>query len=730
MPFNTEIPNPNPTALLERHLEACLADQPRWMAALANETRLALQAPSATRSLRGSGGMPMLEAESALTRDVALWANRTGELLTARWQSELAPTAERAAGRQRLSHSAFDQLTLVDEAEAAENIELLKVVQSIELQHELLLRELTARSATLRGDDGVKRGSNLLRPELMVRAVWDASEVLGLTVNARLALLRAAATPLVRALGTAFAEALQRLERWSVAPAAWRATALPGRRLPAPAPSGFDVTRPGALDMLRGRMDPQVPMGTPGAPEGLPDAMLMRVLAAGSGSADPLANRLLERLPLLEAAARKVIERQVIELIARLVDAMLHDEQLRHPVRAAVAKLQVPLLRLALQEPRLFDDHRHPAWQFLNRLGAWTIGYDDDADPRLCALMSGVAVLCDRLEAAPTIDGHSFARALAELEAIFQADLDAECAEAAPQIERLRQAARRAELKLSIRRTIQTKLHSAAPDFGLHHPALQGSGLRLSDTLKDFLTGPWVDAVATVALRDGEDAPLVQSLQNWVDELLQSLAAPRNADERRRLLRTVPALAQRLQQGLALTRLVPVERQRVLDELAERHMELLRPDPRAPTAAAVTEALTPAEIVRRLREEDEASPPAGGAAADSQGPDSLLDFGSLQTVPAELLDDAAATAPRDWSRHLALGMWCRLVPRGSWTVARLLWIGDRRDHLLFSDADLGLTHALTRAAFERLVAEQLAAPLEERSLLERAVDTLMARRPD
>ena len=727
MQLNTEIPNPNPTALLQRHLEACLADQPRWMAAMANETRLALQSPSATRSLRGSGGTPMLEAESALTRDYALWANRTGELMAARWQSELAPAAERTAGRQRLSHSAFDQLSLVDEAEAAENIEILKVVQGAELQHELLLRELAARSATLRGEDGVKRGSNLLRPELMVRAIWDASEVLGLAANARLALLRAASAPLVRALGTAFSEALQRLERWSVAPAAWRATALPGRRLPAPALSGFDVTRPGALDMLRGRMDPQVPMGTPGAPEGLPDAMLMRVLAAGSASADPLANRLLERLPLLEAAARKVIERQVIELIARLVDAMLHDEQLRHPVRAAVAKLQVPLLRLALQEPRLFDDHLHPAWQFLNRLGAWTIGYDDDTDPRLCALMRSVTDLCDRLEGAPTIDAAAFASALAELEALFRADLDAECAEAAPQIERLRRAERRGELKLSIRRTVQAKLHAAAPEFGLHHPALQGSGLRLSDTLKAFLTGPWVDAVATVALRDGEDAPLVQSLQNWVDELLQSLAAPRSADERQRLLRAVPALVQRLQQGLALTRLVPSERQRVLDELAERHMELLRPNPGAP-AAAGGEALTPAEIVRRLREEDEAAPYPGTAATDSQGPDSLLDFGTLDTVPAELLDGSGAAAPRDWSRHLAPGMWCRLVPRGSWTVARLLWIGERRDHLLFSDADLGLTHALTRAAFERLVAEQLAAPLEERSLLERAVDSLMVQR--
>jgi Protein of unknown function (DUF1631) len=712
---------PTPAALLERHLQACLADIPRWMAAMTGDALRALQSPSGTPSLRGSGAVPMREVETALTLDGTRWGRRAVELVAARWQQELAPPAARASGLQRLSHSAFDQLALVDEAEAAENVEILKIVQGVESQHEPLLRELAARGATLRGDDSVKRGSNLLRPELMVRAVLDASETLVLSPGARLVLVRVAAVPLVQALGSALSEALQRLERWGVAPAAWRATALPGRRLAAPAASGFDVTRPGALDMLRGRMEPQVPIGTPGAPEGLPDAMLTRVLAAGKADADPLANRLIERLPLLEAAARQVIERQVIELIARLVDAMLHDEQLRQPVRAAVALLQVPLLRLALTEPGLFDDHRHPAWRFLNGLGAWTIGYDDDADPRLCGLMRSVSELCARIEVAPTIDGATFERALAELEFIFETDLSAERAEARDQIERLRRAEQRGELRISIRRNVQSRLHAAAPDGGLRPAAPADGGLRLSETLKRFLTGPWVDAVVAVAQRDGEDAPQVQALLSWVDELLRSLAPPRSAEERQRLLRAVPGLVQRLQQGLAHTRLVPSERQAVLDELAERHMELLRPDLRAPA-----EALTPAELVRRLRDEEPA--PVVGPSADTQGPDSLLDFGTLHTVPAELLDGAGAVAPRDWSRHLAPGIWCRFVPRGSWTVARLLWVGERQDHLLFSDADLGITHALTRAAFERLVVEQLAAPLEERSLLERAVDSLVVGR--
>lgn len=699
---------------LQRYLDDRLAQVPRWMSAVAHDTRTALHSPTTTRALRDAGGGPLFEAEAALRQHHPLWARRVAELLPARWQAELAPPAPASGARGRTL--SLDSLSLVDESAAEENIELLRIVQRCESEHEGVLRELQSRSATLCGHDGVKRRSNPLRPELLVRAVWEAADALGLAGGARQALLRALAEPLARALGGVFADALARLEALGIEPAAWRATALPGRRLPGNAPSGYDLTRPGALDGLRGRMQARGGVSTPAeldsGPERL-DAMLMRILAAPAGPGGPIANRLLERLPLLEAAAPRRAQRQLIELMAQLVEAMLHDPALRLPVRAALARLQLPLLRVALGDPQLLDELQHPAWALCNRLGQHTLGFDDDRDPRLCTLVEGVEVLFAELATAPQADAAAFARAGAALEALIEADLAAERRAAEIALGKLQQAEQRAALELGLKRQVQARIELASGPPGTPVPPCQAE-------IKRFLVGRWVQVLAESALREGEASTPARLAV--VDEILASLQPPRGEPERQALLRGVPALLQRLQQGFALIDLPAAERSALLDALMQAHTELLRP---GRATAAPADPDSPEEIVRRLREEPELPPQS----APSPGADSLFDVATLDTVPAALLDAAdAGAAPRDWLRQLQPGSWCRLVARGSWTVARLLWVSPSREHWLFSDADEGRTHALTRRALERLVAEQLAAPLEERNVLERAVDAVLVPR--
>jgi hypothetical protein len=107
----------------------------------------------------------------------------------------------------------------------------------------------------------------------------------------------------------------------------------------------------------------------------------------------------------------------------------------------------------------------------------------------------------------------------------------------------------------------------------------------------------------------------------------------------------------------------------------------------------------------------------------------MFDVATLDTVPAALMPDTPLPDPRAWLKRLAPGQWCRLVARGNWSVARVLWVDPEREHWLFSDAEIGLTHGLTRRALESLAASGLAMPLEERNVIERAVDRLLAPRP-
>lgn len=721
--------------LLQRYVDESLALVPRWMGAVAHEARQALFSPSTSLALRDIASQPMGQAEGVLSREHPRWARRVGELLAERWRRELTVEAPDAVAAAKAALP-LDALSLVDETQAEENIELLRAVQLVDLAVEAEARELQARSATLRGETSVRKHSNLLRADLVVHAVWDASEVFGLAPPARKALMRAAGDPLAKALKQVTADAVKRLSDWGIEPAAWKASALA-----APAPkraphSGYDLTRPGALDSLRGRLPAQRAADAPIA--GLAaaraareaDALaqmegtLARVLAlpspAGSGPGVP---RLSARLPYLEAVARHQGDREVITLVAALFDALLDDPLVRPPVQGLIAQLQGPVLRIAMREPRLLDDHAHPSWQLMVRLASHTAGFVDDDDPRLCALLGGVRTLFARLEASPHPTAAEHAQALAELDGLLVAELDAERRQVAGAIDRLALAARRSLLRDALRQQIRLQLQDASSPWQLDGaPSAAEVGrpaFVLDETLARFLLGPWVDVLVHAVLHDGEQAPVTQDLLAVLDDLLDSLAPGQGEAGRKRLVAAIPGLVQRLQDGMARIALPPAERQAVLDALMARHTDVLRgADSRAAPLAA---SESPEAIVRRLREEP-VPPPAGEGA--SRG-DTMFDAATLDTVPAALMPDEPAPQAAGVLGRWPSGLWLRLIARGAWTHARVLWTDESRAHWLLSDAEAGLTHSLTRRALEHLGQAGLAQPLEERNLLERAVDALL-----
>lgn len=732
--------------LLPRHLEGLIADVPRWMSRVAHEARQALHAPTSTLTLRGLGGGPLFDAEVALARHHPLWSRRVAELLAERWRAELdapgSPAAQRAARGASLG-----ELRLVDEAQAEEAIEQLRLIQALAATHEGLLSELQARYATLRGQTAVQRQANLLRPERLVHAVWDGSEALGLHGPARVALLRAAAEPLLQALGEVLAASLAELSQAGVDAAPWQAPVHPPRLPDGPPPSGYDLTRPGAIDALRDRVEPQVgsvsvdaaaspqqldallrhvldghgPDGLPildlsldWDPDGQPVAVMPSPAPAPAVPADRPINLLLQRLPQLEASARHRADRQVIELVAHLVEALLTDAQLRLPVRQVLASLQGPLLRIAVAEPRLFDDHRHPAWQLINRIGAHTLGFEQDEDPRLLRALDGMQAACQRLARADRPDHAAQTAALSLLQQACENELEAERDDSALALQRIEHIIRREAIETPARRQIQARLLEAAQVADLH----------LEPALRSFLTGPWARAIAEAALLDGERSTLCQALRGVVGELLDSLEPPRHDADRERLRRALPGLVQRLQRGCQLAEVPAVQRDAVFETLMTRHARFMRP-----RAAAAAEPPPGSELPAEALPTPPDAPPAVVLHAEPpRRAEPLFDLGSLVTVPAALMDEPhPQAAPRDWLRRLAPGDWCRLVARGQWTVARVLWVSPQREHWLFTDAEPGLRHAFTRRALERLVSEQLAGPLEARSLLERAVDAMLAR---
>jgi hypothetical protein len=61
-------------------------------------------------------------------------------------------------------------------------------------------------------------------------------------------------------------------------------------------------------------------------------------------------------------------DKQSIELVGRLFEAMVADERVPDDVRGLISLLQHPALRLMLRDASVLDQSKHPLWAFINRM--------------------------------------------------------------------------------------------------------------------------------------------------------------------------------------------------------------------------------------------------------------------------------------------------------------------------------------------------------------------------
>jgi hypothetical protein len=644
---------------LERHIDLCVAHARGWIEPALRATHERLLTPGHA----STQGQP----RAVVAQAVELLQTRLGELaqafeqeLARQLRAEVAPRGGRPG-----EWSPTVELQLVDEEQAAEQVEMVRTIQWVEGGAEWELRELQARTATLRGQSTVGARSNPLRPEVLSRSFFAAVTSLGVTGASRRVLLRAATEPLTPAMQQACRDANGWLAQWGIEPAAWKVSSVASARLPGPAPSGFDVTRPGALDELRS-------------------------ISQGRGRAAPA--------PSAAGLARQ----ESMALLARLFECMRQDPRLSAPVVRAIVPLQGLAGRVAASNAGLLDDHAHPIWRMLNRVASHALGYDAPDDPRLLDFLKRIEPWLAGLASAAPPGESRLVEAAASLEALCLDHLRAEQQAFGSAIERLRRAEREDELAGRYRQALQKEMSAPA-------------AATLSPSLRAFLVDAWCAALGRLAAREGEASATVQRLATLPTQLIASLEVPHTPLARSDLIKRLPALAATLSEGLALTSLSSAERQAVTDELLARHTELLKPGARAATADR------PEDIVRRMREE---SVVATGEAARA-GANTVIDESQLDTLPAPMLDEMQTGASRAWLDKAQPGLWCHLFLLGAWRSARLMWVSPARTHWLFV-SDPGRSHSLTTRAVERLALDGLLAPLEERNLLERAVDTLLA----
>lgn len=608
-------------------------------------------------------------------------------------------------------------LELVDETRVEVDIEVAGVAHAILAAAEWELRELQTFTSTLAGQQHVSADTNPLQPQPYARALWNAAAQLCPPGPQRTLLLRHASAVLANQLKTAWAAACTRLETQGVEPGIYRTIVLaPGPKVDR-APS-FDITKPGMLEELLPRMLSGAAAGAgprarqrqsqslnPSFDEALTrlEGLLEQASAKrASGVASP---RLAEHRDTLMASTLETVDRQIVELLSRLFEAVLADARLPPAFRAVMARLQVSALRVALADPTMLETHDHPVWRLINRIGSSAETYARTADPRWIALLAYCEKLAEDIARAPVQDDLLYKLSLSRLDAFLAEQLREQQQRVQPSIDALTHAEQRDELEPQVAERLHEQLLN----------------VRVTTGVRRFICGLWAKALAESILRHGEKGEVTAEYLRATDDLLWSLKLPDHPQSRKRLLAVLPGLLQKLRAGMTMAGVPESDQELALDELMTLHAEALRPGSKPP-APQPEDELSAEQIVQRMREETEWAPSSRPPFSDS-----LIDLASMETVPAELLHESVSTHDEAVQRieTLPIGSRHHLFLQGRWTRVQLLWRSPHGRFFLFAGPDPAHAHSMTRRALERLSEEGLFKPLDDVSLVQRAVDSLV-----
>ena len=430
--------------------------------------------------------------------------------------------------------------------------------------------------------------------------------------------------------------------------------------------------------------------------------------ANGVGYADAVqvervASSLRQRSSELKQAASTPTEKATIEVVALMFQSILAEERIPPSVRVWFARLQIPVLRVALAEPEFFSALQHPARRLIDRMGSCVMGFESNVGS--AALEAEIKRVVQVIEQYPETGRRVFQLVLEEFQKFLSTYLSEQGSAS-----RFVSVAQQVEQKetLSVQYTIELrKLLNDLP---------------VRDEVRDFLFKVWVDVLAVASVKHGLRHEETNALKQVASDLLWAASAKPNRNDRARVIQQLPGLLQRLRQGMSLlgfpTLLQDQHIKSVSDTLADAFMSR--------TEAISQESLD--NLSERLANLEDYLPAngMGDLDLDSQSIEMItgVDAGNIEVINQG--GSKPNEAMRAWAVELQIGSWFGLDHNGKLNNVQLAWRSERGQLYLFvsNGGRCFLVQALRVASY---LQAGLLVPTEEEALTVRATRDAMAK---
>ena len=430
---------------------------------------------------------------------------------------------------------------------------------------------------------------------------------------------------------------------------------------------------------------------------------------SGGGAAAAVSTpQLLEELQLrkqaLKQAATTPIERATIEIVALLFQSILTEETIPAVVRVWFARLQMPVLRVAVSEPDFFATVDHPARRLIDRMGSCVMGFDATSRAVGDILEKEIKRVVQVVEAYPDTGRRVFQTVLVEFEKFLEHYFKNENEASKKGVSLAQQVEQRETMAIQYTIELRKMLNEV--------PVQEG--------VREFLFQVWADVMAKTALKAGIQGDSTKATKRAAADLIWSASAKVSRAERAEVIRRLPPLLKTLRNGMDDAG-IPMQKQ---DEHIQRLNNSLAAAFTAKAAAISHERLE--ELMARLETLEELLPETEDMEIDES---MVLDLSGHESSELEVVAEGGSMptpAMLAWARELQVGSWYMLDYRNRNEAMQLAWQGMRRQLALFvSPQGRGVLFQQHRLA--AFLQAGLLVPAQDESLTVRATRSAMAK---
>nr|WP_315464520.1 DUF1631 family protein [uncultured Rhodoferax sp.] len=417
-----------------------------------------------------------------------------------------------------------------------------------------------------------------------------------------------------------------------------------------------------------------------------------------------VAGDLREKSAELKKKAETKGEKATIEIVALMFQSILAEDRIPPGIRVWFARLQMPVLRVALEDPDFLGTSTHPARMLIDRMGSCVMGFDA-VGVHGSAMEAEIKRIVQVIEQYPETGKKVYQIVFDE----FQKFLSKFLTEKGP-AQTVVGVAQQVEQKetLAIQYTIE--MRNMLKDMPVR------------DEIRDFLFKVWAEVLAVAAVRKGPQHADTLVLKKSATDLVWAASAKPHRADRAKVIQDLPNLLLRLRSGMTLLAMAPSEQEahvkRISDTLADAFMSKTQ---------AISQVKIDAMAQRLGNLEDFVSEDGmGDLPLDAESIEMMLgiDASAMEVVARGGSKPTAAMMA--WAQELLLGTWYTLDHGNQITPVQFAWRSDRKHLNLFASTS-GKSFLIQGGRLAAYLQAGLLLPQEEEALTVRATRDALAK---